>query len=165
VPDYNSTMLFDRAVSKITDYIVPVSEDLSNYLKMIVKIDSRKIHEINNGIDTDYFSPRRKEKELLEELIISDNALIIGNIARLALVKDHITLIKAFALTKKHCPDMKLLIIGDGPERSKLERLVNELKLSDKIAFLGFRREIIKEIVFLFDIFCSFIIFCWKTGL
>lgn len=152
VPDYKSTIFFDRAVSKITDYVVPVSLDLSNYLKKVVKIDLRKIHEIKNGIDTDYFSPMGKDKEFLEELGITDNALIIGNIARLALVKDHIALIKAFALTEKHCPDIRLLIVGDGSERANLENLVTELTISDKIAFLGFRRDI-KKILALFDLF------------
>ncbi len=152
VPDYNSTMLFDRAVSKITDYVVPVSEDLSEYSKKVVRIEPRKIHEINNGIDTDYFSPRKKGKRLLKELSIPDNALIIGNIARLAPVKDHITLINAFAIAEKQCPDMKLLIIGDSSEKATLEKLINELHLSDKIVLLGFRRDI-KEILALFDLF------------
>lgn len=152
VPDYKSTIFFDRAVSKITDYVVPVSKNLSNYFKKIIKIDSRKIYEINNGIDTDYFSPQKKDKELLEKLGITDDALMIGNIARLAPVKDHIALIKAFALTEKHCPDIRLLIIGDGPERANLEKLVTELNLSNKITLLGFRRNI-KGILSVLDLF------------
>jgi sugar transferase (PEP-CTERM/EpsH1 system associated) len=152
VPDSKVTIILDKIISKITDYVVPVSEDLSKYLKKVVKIEPRKIHEINNGIDTDYFSPREKGKRLLKELCIPDNTLIIGNIARLAPVKDHITLINAFALTEKHCHDMRLLIIGDGSERANLEKLINELNLSDKIALLGFRRDI-KEILSLFDLF------------
>ena len=152
MPGYKTTIFLDRAVSKITDYVVPVSLDLSKYLKKVVKIEPRKIHEINNGIDTDYFSPREKDKKLLKELCIPNNTLIVGNIARLAPVKDHITLINAFALTEKHCHDMRLLIIGDGSERVNLEKLINELNLSDKIALLGFRRDI-KEILSLFDLF------------
>lgn len=151
MPGYKSTIFLDRAVSKITDYVVPVSLDLSKYLKKVVKIEPRKIHEINNGIDTDYFSPREKDKKLLKELCIPNNTLIVGNIARLAPVKDHIALIKAFALTEKHCPDMRLLIVGDGSERPNLEKLINELNLSDKIALLGFRRDI-KELLAIFDL-------------
>jgi len=152
VPDNNSVIMLDRIVSRLTDYIVPVSLDLSEYLKEVVRLNHGKIHRIENGIDTSKFYPREKNKELMEELRISEDVFIIGNIARLAPVKDHVTLIKAFDIARKTYPNMRLVIVGDGPEKSNLEALINELNLSENVMLLGFRRDI-REMFSIVDMF------------
>jgi len=152
VPDNNSVIMLDRIVSRLTDYIVPVSLDLSEYLKEIVRLDHGKIHRIENGINTEYYSPNDKDKKLLKELKISEETFVIGNIARLAPVKDHFTLVKAFAIARKSHPNMRLLIVGDGPKRSKLEKLISEMNLSQEVMLLGFRRDI-KELLSILDVF------------
>ena len=115
-------------------------------------INSIKIHKIENGIDTRYFSPIPKNKNLLNELKISENHFIIGNIARLAPVKDHVTLIKTFDIARKIYPNMRLVIVSDGPEKSNLEALINELNLSENVMLLGFRRDI-REMFSIVDMF------------
>lgn len=51
--------------------------------------------------------------------------------------KNYTTLIKAFALVKKEV-DARLVILGDGEERKKLELLVNELGINDSVSMPGF---------------------------
>lgn len=152
VPDNNSVIMLDRIVSRLTDYIVPVSLDLSDYLKEVVRLNYGKIHRIENGIDTSKFYPREKNKELMKELRIYEDVFIIGNIARLAPVKDHFTQVKAFTIANNSCPNMKLLIVGDGSQRSNLEELIKELNLSENVKLLGFRRDI-KELLSILDVF------------
>jgi len=62
---------------------------------------------------------------------------IIGMVARLNKIKDHRTLIKAFKKVFDKNSDTRLWIIGEGEEKGMLIKLVNELKLSGSVVFLG----------------------------
>jgi glycosyltransferase involved in cell wall biosynthesis len=76
----------------------------------------------------------------------------IGIIARLALVKDVGTLLNAMQIVLKECPNCLLQIVGDGPERDKLEKLAINCGIRNKVEFLGFRRDI-PEVLAGIDIF------------
>lgn len=60
--------------------------------------------------------------------------------ARLDLQKNHSRLIRAFSLVKETYSDAKLLIVGDGPLKNKLEKLVARYHLQDSVTFLGMRK-------------------------
>lgn len=152
VPDSRRVIVLDKVTSLMTDYIVPVSQDLKRYLKEIIGINYCKIFQIDNGIDTNHFKPLPKSKTLMSELDISDDCFVIGNIARLAAVKDHKTLIQAFNIAFKAFQNMKLIVVGDGPERSNLEELIKELNLAGNVKLLGFRKDI-RELLSIFDLF------------
>jgi glycosyltransferase involved in cell wall biosynthesis len=70
--------------------------------------------------------------------------LIIGIVAGLRAVKNHASLIKAMKIVKKEVPDSKLVVIGDGPEKEKLIRLVDSLGLEKDVLFLGNRKDIVE---------------------
>ncbi|MDY6844911.1 MAG: glycosyltransferase [Thermodesulfobacteriota bacterium] len=151
-PDPLSRVIHDRVISSLTDYVVPVSPDLEEYMRNTLKIPSRKIHRIENGIDTAYFGPSPKGISILNELNISENCFVVGNIARLRPVKDHKTLLHSFGIALKSCPDMKLILVGDGPDKSNIERLIHELNLTEDVMLLGLRRDI-QELLSVFDVF------------
>lgn len=69
---------------------------------------------------------------------IEQDASILITVGRLIDLKDHDTLIKAFAKVKRKI-DARLYIIGDGPNRKKLENLAQTLALVDDIRFLGWQ--------------------------
>jgi glycosyltransferase involved in cell wall biosynthesis len=58
-------------------------------------------------------------------------------VARLDPVKDHATLVRAFALLAAKLPDVHLAIVGDGPCRAALEALAAELGPAGRIHFAG----------------------------
>jgi glycosyltransferase involved in cell wall biosynthesis len=62
---------------------------------------------------------------------------IIGIVARLVAVKDHATLLRAFALVLRAHPDARLVLIGDGPLRDDLAALTRVLGLIDRVHFCG----------------------------
>ena len=152
VPDYMTLIILDRIVSRITNIVVPVSIDLKNYLENVVKIQQNKLILIENGIDTRIFLPKHKSENLLEEFNMPKDSFVIGNIARLAPVKDHKTLLRAIKITKSTYPTIKLLIIGDGPERKNIQQIIKNLDLSDNVQLLGFRRDI-RDLLSIMDIF------------
>jgi glycosyltransferase involved in cell wall biosynthesis len=68
-------------------------------------------------------------------------------VGRLVEVKGVNFLIRAFKQVREHIPDSKLVIVGDGPEREKLEKLSQELDLADRVEFKGWKtgRDLIEE--------------------
>lgn len=142
-PDHRAIILMDRIFSRITAKVVAVSEELAAYLREVVRIPADKISVILNGIDLNRFP-------------VTGNGppgrVIIGVIARLAPVKDLATLLRAMRTVLRECPGAVLQVIGDGPERDRLELLAAELGVSDGVRFFGFRRDV-PEILAGFDIF------------
>ena len=104
------------------------------------KISSRKVL-IYNGLElsANYFLSRTEAREKLGSLIgcdLSEN-YIIGSIGRLATQKNYNFLIKIWPEIKAIKPKSKLIIIGEGPERAKYERLVSENNFEEDIFFPG----------------------------
>ena len=108
---------------KYLDYFVLVSKDLNNFYKDKV---IPKTYFIPNSLD---YIPDVKSN-LKSKRIIS--------IGRLSPEKGFIDLIKVFNEFSKIHPDWSLDIVGDGPERKKIEKMINDLNLNDKIIMHGF---------------------------
>jgi glycosyltransferase involved in cell wall biosynthesis len=68
---------------------------------------------------------------------VPDHALVIGCVARLVPVKDHATLVEAFAEVHAQRDDVHLVLIGDGECRSALEMQVDGLRLRGSVTFAG----------------------------
>lgn len=96
----------------------------TNFAKRILyeKTKSNKIYVINNPVN---IIKKTNDKEV--NLIVS--------IGRLSVEKGQKYLIKAFSLVKNK--DWKLALIGDGPDREYLEKLVLDLNLNDQVIFYG----------------------------
>lgn len=84
------------------------------------------------GVDTSLFRRIDEYKK--------DNCFVIGNVKTLSPKYGIDVLIKAFSILVKNNPSqpLRLDILGRGPDRRKLEQLVDDLQLSDKVRFLGF---------------------------
>lgn len=76
-----------------------------------------------------------------EELGIAADDFVIGTIARLDLNKDTLTLLRAFAAIPTDSK-LKLLIVGDGDQRNRLEEFVNSAALNQAVIFVGWRRDV-----------------------
>jgi len=95
------------------------------------------VTQIYNGVDTELFRPDGGREALRRELGLSESSLLIGIVARLDPIKDHPTLLRAFAeIANKH-PDAHLAVVGDGTARPSLERPGLQ-----RVHFLGGRADI-----------------------
>jgi L-malate glycosyltransferase len=103
-----------------------------------------------NGLDFSLLTPARMKSQIRNELMISENDIILGTSANLKKWKRTEFLIKCIA--ELNINNMKCLIIGDGPERRNLENLSVELKIRDKIIFAG-KKEHIADYLQVVDIF------------
>ena len=113
------------------------SRHLAHWLTDVVKA-RRSVTQIYNGIDTNAFAPSQDAwRKLRAEFGIAESTCVIGIVGRLDPIKDHTTLFQAFAALHSRHPEMRLLVIGDGPERTRLEALAGA-----GVQFLGNRLDV-----------------------
>jgi glycosyltransferase involved in cell wall biosynthesis len=67
---------------------------------------------------------------------------VLGMIGRMHAVKGHRTLLNTMPQIVASCPDVLLLLVGDGPERSACEELVDRLGVRNSVMFLGSRTDV-----------------------
>jgi len=94
---------------------------------------------IYNGIPEPEFLEREMARKFFEEKIKTDlkGKFLIGSIGRLDYSKNYEFLIEIFPEILKIKPNSILVIIGEGQERKKLEKLISKLNLKDKIFLIG----------------------------
>ncbi len=102
---------------------------------------TKNIHIIPTGIEVERFFKENINKEdinLLEKkLNIKKKDFIIVFVGRLASEKNVEFLIRAQQKLVKINPSIRLLIVGDGPDKEKYEQLANSLNLGDRVIFNG----------------------------
>jgi len=91
--------------------------------------------KIAPGIDSEHFSPVDSGR-LKESLALRDKRVIVS-VGRLVHRKGQDQLIEAMSAIIEEVPQAHLLLIGEGPYRKKLEKLVRDYGLVDRVSFIG----------------------------
>jgi len=130
---------YSRVFCNQANIVIAPTEKTTTYLKEIgVK---KPVHAIPTGLDFGPFNPNRfLARELLRtrtELGIAADDKIITTIGRVAKEKSLDVLINMMPKLLEMVPNAKLLIVGDGPDRSKLEALAHNLGVSKEVIFAG----------------------------
>ncbi|MGB9979500.1 glycosyltransferase family 4 protein [Methanobacterium sp.] len=121
--------LVEKLMVNLTSRIITVSRKTKTDLKAMKS--SEKSVVIPNGIDFNYMSKINPANE-------KSDIIFAG---RLIKEKNVEILIKAIPNVREKIPDIKCCIIGDGPERAKLEKLVQELDIQNNVEFKGFMKD------------------------
>jgi glycosyltransferase involved in cell wall biosynthesis len=96
---------------------------------------------IENGIDTAEYRRTGPTAEAKARLGIASDQLVIGAVGRLSAEKGFHLLIRAADELLHRGMDLRLLIVGDGDERPRLECLISALGREDRIQLLGYRAD------------------------
>ena len=133
----------------VTHYVA-LSKDLEQYLDRHVGVDSRRIAQIYNGVDTARFSPATDGRARIEGCPFTDDDLwLVGTVGRLQQVKDQVTLAEAFVRAVKHGPartPMRLVVAGDGPLRARVEKVLDAAGMR-QLAWLPGARDDVPDIL------------------
>ncbi|WP_373522937.1 N-acetyl-alpha-D-glucosaminyl L-malate synthase BshA [Aquiflexum sp.] len=144
-PSYEPVVTFSINQS---DAVTAVSEDLRK--STFEHFDIRKrIDVIPNFIDLERF--KRQKKEHFKLAICPHGEKLLVHTSNFRKVKRVEDVIKVFYELRKKIP-AKLLLVGDGPERDKMERLCRELGTCDDVRFLG-KLEAVEEVLSVCDLF------------
>ncbi|MBT5072610.1 MAG: glycosyltransferase, partial [Kordiimonadaceae bacterium] len=127
--------LFRRLSLRNIEALSVPSNTLIEIAKNKWKIAQQKINYIPNGVDLEKFA-RPAQDFTIDELVRTENDVIIGTMAPLRPEKNISRLINSFKQIKLE--NAKLVIMGEGVERERLEVLARELDISDKVIFTGY---------------------------
>ena len=131
-----------------SDGVTAVSESLKQDTKDIFSFD-KDIRVIPNFVDFKRF--QRQPKEHFKLAIAPHNERIVIHTSNFRKVKRVDDVLAVFKKIQKQIPS-RLLMVGDGPERVRLERQCRESNMCDKITFLG-KQDAVEEILSVGDLF------------
>ncbi len=120
------------AHSKWVKKIITVSDSIQHYIRSDIGIPPAKLVTLHNGI-----KPLNIDKH-------GGSATVLGliTVGRLAAIKNHRMMLNALRLVVDDGTEVRLTLVGDGPERPALEQCVRDLELTRYVDFLGFRSDI-----------------------
>ncbi|MBN2022267.1 MAG: glycosyltransferase [Pirellulales bacterium] len=142
----------NRLLAPLTDAFIAVAGAQATYLAENEGCPPARIRVVPNGVDTDRFHPRWPDKKLRAELGLPEGAPVVGIVAALRPEKRHDVFLDVAAKVRNAVPGVQFLIVGDGPERPRLESLAGRLGLADAVRFLGTRGDV-PEVLSLLDVF------------
>lgn len=120
------------------DGVVAVSRGVADDLSSTIGLPREKIRVIYNPVLTPELFER--SKELVDHPWFGVGELpVVISVGRLTAQKDYPTLLRAFSIAVQKYP-MRLVILGEGEERAKLETMVLELGMKDVVSLPGFAK-------------------------
>jgi glycosyltransferase involved in cell wall biosynthesis len=117
----------ERLVARLTPHIVAVSVTTTNNLKSLGCREQITI--IPNGVDL----------QRIRSIVPSYESSDIFFVGRLIKEKHVDLLVRAFGILSSAQPELRLIIIGEGPEQSAIANIIHELSLEDRICCRGFQ--------------------------
>jgi len=119
-----------------------ISSEVAEAMKRRFHVPDRKVTTIPNAIDLDRFQGREDQGALRRELEIPAECRVVGVVGNLRPQKNHEGLLRAFRILLDTGVQARLLIIGDGVLRNRLEELRDDLEMRHDVLFLGARHDI-----------------------
>lgn len=144
--------IFKKKLDKLADMHIAVSKSAAKwqFSKKTIKIGNYII--INNSINTKLFKYDPELRETVRKRLGYQNKFILGTTGRLAPGKNIQFLIELMDILELLIPNIKLILVGDGPDRQKLEVMVREKGLAS-VEFIG-KTDRVYEYLNAFDVFC-----------
>ncbi len=148
----------DRSYLPITKYAIQESDgvtSISEYLKEKTITDfavTRGIEVVTNFVNCDVYTPyadEGKRAEARRRLAAPDEAILM-HLSNFRPVKRVVDTVKIFANVVREIP-ARLVLVGDGPDRSAAEWLAHDLGIQSKVNFMG-KQERVNELLPLADI-------------
>jgi len=138
---YFSTM--QRWISNYATAGLAVSREAGSALFGARWFEDRRYEVLYCAIDLEPFSNQEvNARAVRAELGIPENAFVIGHVGRFHEQKNHKFLIEIASEIARREPEMRLLLVGDGPLRGQLDRQTVELGLEGHVFLLGQRDDV-----------------------
>jgi sugar transferase (PEP-CTERM/EpsH1 system associated) len=129
--------LFRRGAYALADSLFAVTDELRYFHARQAWISPDRIGVLHNGVDTEYFSPSEAKRiNVRKELGLPPNSYVVGSVGRLVPIKDHKSLLKAAEMLLRDGMDVRVLLVGSGPEQRMLESEAAGL-LKGRVVFVG----------------------------
>jgi glycosyltransferase involved in cell wall biosynthesis len=126
------------------DHVFAVSDEVRasvRYPGPLRLLPMPPVETLHHGLDPAAVAAWGGADGVRAELGIPEDAPVVGNIANFKAAKDHATLLRAAVLVRQERPDVRFLLVGQGPLEPEVRRLAGELGLDGAVVFAGFRTD------------------------
>ncbi|MFA4917838.1 MAG: glycosyltransferase [Thermodesulfovibrionales bacterium] len=149
----NRTRSFKRRFTnwlllKHVDKIITVSNSVRlDVINTNWNMDPAKVVTVKNSVDLEMIDNVKISKmDSRLKLGISEDEVVFGTVGRLVSTKGQSYLLDAFSEVQRKIPNSRLVIMGDGPLFKKLNKRAEELNISSRVLFTGFREDVLELI-------------------
>ena len=128
--------------------VVAVTEELKVLLVRDHHVRADKVCVLPNGVDPDLFTPLPRE-EAIRSRRLDPNCRYVVFAGNFAPWVDFETMLHAFVLTVADRPQTRLLLVGDGSERERVDKLIERLALGSRVIVTGYVEDprVVRELV------------------
>ncbi len=134
-----------RLMAPLIHRFVALSSQGVAYLVDNVGVPRRKVVRIINGVDVERFQAGH-DRGRLPDGFAPEGTVVLGSVGRIAEVKNHVALARAFVLAHRLAPAQmavaRLVIVGDGPQRGAVEAILTGAGLTDRLHLAGAQSDI-----------------------
>lgn len=135
----------ERTAARWTDFLVTINEADFDEARRFKTIDPGRVRHIPGiGVDVERFAPNTVDpataRAIRRELDVPESAFVILMIAEFGYVKRHLYLLNA--LEKVTDRNVVVVFVGEGPLQERIRRAAIARRISDRVRFVGYRRDI-----------------------
>lgn len=146
-PDYRrpKRVIANRLLLRRCDRVIGVGEGVRRALIENEGIREHRVGVIYNGVDVDRFattSETHAREKLRERLGFGPDNLVLLQVARLDPLKDHLTAVRTVARLVGQLPNVRLVLVGSGPEEERIRAEIERLGVQQQVQMLGLRNDI-----------------------
>jgi glycosyltransferase involved in cell wall biosynthesis len=120
--------------------VVVISENLRRIARELWRVPEERLHFVPNGIEVERFRVADGNAALRERLGIPRSALVVGAVGHLRPEKNVPRLLAALAQVAPRF-DVHALVLGDGPERARIEELARSPALAGRVHLVGYHSD------------------------
>lgn len=136
-PYFHQRHATETRCMQAADFVVTLSGPMKDEIVHQHHVPTEKVVGIPNAVDVDRFAPMTPDAALKRRLGLAD-AFVLGYVSNLSHPREgQEGLVEALPIIRKAGVNAKVLLVGDGPRRSMMEKRAQELGVSDHVVFSG----------------------------
>ena len=139
------------ALYRRSDALIAVSGEIAARCRE-TGVEAERVFRVDGVTDVARFGEPGSGETIRKEFGLGSGP-VLGCVARLASRRGHEALIRGFALLLATCPDARLLLVGKGEMRARLEACVQGLGLAQQVLFTGYRDTDLPAVLDALDVF------------
>jgi L-malate glycosyltransferase len=134
-------------------HLIAVSPALRHTIVERLRVSPSHVTAISGAVDGHRFHPGISGDHIRQEFGLEPTTPVAGIVARIAPSRGHLPLVEAFAQVHTAIPTARLMIVGKGEFRPRVEQRIAELGLTAAVIFTGYREADLPEVLAALDVF------------
>jgi glycosyltransferase involved in cell wall biosynthesis len=139
-------------IRRLTHRCVAVSEDIRQRLVRYEGLEASRIDVIYNGVTAPATLSAQQRADLREQLGFGPEDFVVGTVGRFDPIKNLPMLVGSVAQAARQLPQLRGLLVGDGPVMGEVRQLIDAASLSDRVELTGYRSDA-RDLVQAMDLF------------